>query len=311
MDLIIRLFVSVLINVVLCILAYLIEKRNSRIFIGNIESEYVVVQLPRYYFCISCVSIIISVILFFLVPHRSEPEFILKCVVSTIFFILGYLIYVGTLIWRIYIFLSKDYFIYRTTFGKKYKIFYRDCSSYNCDNNVLKLRTKGKRFFIDIKSENFQYFYEMLEENNVCTGEKYNSDKIIVKMSKGNFVAACICLLSSILFLAYMAMFPNETANLITYSFAMIFILLSFLLLLYTLVWKIEMPNDENYFLYRTMFGKTYVINYEDCNFPDKIGALLKITTQKRSFYIDTKAKNFETFLMTLKISKAIGKMKG
>lgn len=45
MDLIIRLFVSVLINVVLCMLAYLIEKRNSRIFIGNIEPEYVVVCL--------------------------------------------------------------------------------------------------------------------------------------------------------------------------------------------------------------------------------------------------------------------------
>lgn len=303
-----RLIGSVLINMVLVGLVYLIKKKNDKISIENVEKEQVTVRLPGAYLWLGCISIIMSVLLFFLVKSRFELEFILKCIVTAIFFFLGVLLFVGTLIWRIDIYTNNDFFLYRTVIGRKYKILYSDCKFYSCDNNMLKLKTKRKKFYIDTKSVNFQYFYEMLEENNVASIENSDSDKIIVKMSKGNFVAACFCLLFSILFLVYMLLFPNETANFFTYFIASVFILLSILLTMYTLMWKIEMINDKNYFVYKTTFGRTYVINYSDCNFPDKISNLFKLSTPKRTFYIDTKAKNFEIFIMTLKISKAIKK---
>lgn len=266
---IVRLIGAVLVNMILIGFVYLIQKKNDKI---SIEKEQITVRLPRAYLWLGYISIIMSVFFFFLIPSRMELEFILKCITTAIFFFLGVLLFVGTLVWRIDIYTNSDFFLYRTVIGRKYKISYNDCKFYSCDNYLLKLKTKRKKFYIDTKSVNFQYFYEMLEENNVTPVENSDSEKTVVKMSKGNFVAACLCLLFSVLFLVYMLLFPNETANFFTYFIASIFILLSILLIMYTLMWKIEMFNDKNYFVYRTMFGRTHVINYSDCNFPDKAG---------------------------------------
>lgn len=308
---IVRLIATILVNLVLFVLFFLIEKRNAKIQLENIEKEQIIVKLPRAYLWLGCVSAMVSVLFSFFVPSREGVEFLLKCVVVIGFFFMGILLSAGVLVWRIDVYTNKDFFLYRTVFGRKYKIFYSECKFNGFDSSTLKLRAKNKKFYIDIKAENFQYFYEMLEENKEVSSENNSPEKVVVKTSKANFAAACLFFLFSVFVLTCMTIFQNETADGFTYLLWSVFLLLSIFFIVYTLVWKIEMISDENYFKYRTMFGRTYIINYSDCNFSDKPSGIFKLKTPKRTFYIDAKAKNFETFFITLQISKAIRKKYG
>lgn len=91
------------------------------------------------------------------------------------------------------------------------------------------------------------------------------------------------------------------------------FILLFQVIVLGTLIWKIEIFKDQDYFIYRNIFGKKYKIRYDECKcYKDGLNTFTLYAIGKR-FFIDNKATNFYFLYSMLnkhKVKKIIPKKK-
>ena len=79
----------------------------------------------------------------------------------------GKTIIMAALIWKIDVFKSKDYFLYRTIFFRNYTIYYSDCICYEFKGNGICLKTSFKTFQIDGNATNFEFILAMLVKNKV------------------------------------------------------------------------------------------------------------------------------------------------
>lgn len=78
------------------------------------------------------------------------------------------------------------------------------------------------------------------------------------------------------------------------------FILLGVFLIAVTKIWKIEIFRHREYFLYRTAFCRVHKVQYSQCvSYEFKTNNLV-LKTEKRTFYVDNKATNFEFLLIML-----------
>jgi len=103
------------------------------------------------------------------------------------------------------------------------------------------------------------------------------------------------------IFSASMISFPNDTAVLWVVIGFWIFILLGLYIFVSSLIWKINIFKERDYFLYTNSFGIKYEIHYSNILFYKDGYNTLRIKTNKRMFFIDNKATNFEFLLAMLK----------
>lgn len=139
--------------------------------------------------------------------------------------------------------------------------------------------------------------------------EKHNSKEIIKNLTKEHIFIRLpnayiwigyldISFFSICLFL--MNYFPNDSSAIWVEVLFCLFILLGFVMIIVTKAWKIEIFRHKNYFLYQTVFFKTYTIKYNECIDYKWNENYLLLKTDKKKFYIDAKASNFEFLLSML-----------
>lgn len=168
MQIIIRIVVPALIPIIIGLLLSQIDKANSKEVEKNLTKEHIVIRLPKAYMWVGCLDIsvfaaFICVMTFF--PNDTAEVWVK--VLFGAFILLGAVLVLATLIWRIDIFRSESYFIYRASPFKSNKIQYSDCVSYKFVPNTLVLKTKEKTLQIDSHSTNLEFMLAMLTQHEI------------------------------------------------------------------------------------------------------------------------------------------------
>lgn len=136
--------------------------------------------------------------------------------------------------------------------------------------------------------------------------DKRNSDEIIKNLSKEHIIirlpkaylwVGCVEMSFTLMCLILMVLFQHdplfELVWIALFLFGAIIVELS-------MVWQIHVFRHEDYFIYRTIFGRNHRVRYEEC-VSYKFGTnnlILEIYNKK--IYIDSKATNFEFLLAML-----------
>lgn len=139
------------------------------------------------------------------------------------------------------------------------------------------------------------------KENRKASIESLAKDHVFIRLPRAYLWVASIDILFFLACILLMIYFPNDTVSVWVYMLFCLFISLGVLITVATLVWKVEVLQHENYFLIRTTFGRSHRIEYKDCLYYKFSSNYLVIKTNKKTFYIDINATNFEFLLATLK----------
>lgn len=133
-------------------------------------------------------------------------------------------------------------------------------------------------------------------------------EHIVVKLPKAYLWVGAFCTVFFVFITCAPFLFPDvsQSTDVWVIIIFLMFALVGAFLALEALVWRIEIFRNESYFLYRTVFFKTYKIQYGDC-ISYKIGDRtnsLKLKAGKKTFHIDCFSVNFDYFLDMLKQHK-------
>jgi hypothetical protein len=132
-------------------------KENNAEIIESIKNEHVIIHLPRNYKWIYLMFL--SVFLFNFVFWKG--------IGSGFFVLIGIYKVLEIYLWRIHIYSNDDYFIYVSSLGKKYKVYYSEIINYKDGRYYFEIKTSSKVFKIDSKATNFPYLITMLQKHEV------------------------------------------------------------------------------------------------------------------------------------------------
>jgi hypothetical protein len=167
-QVIIRVIILSVIPIIVGILLSYITKSNNNELLKKLSEEHLVIHLPKAYMWVGfAASSFFAICFFLMVWFPNGTGGIWVGILFWIFILLGIVIVVETLIWRIQIFRHEEYLIYRTSFGRTYRIQYKDFVYYKNGNNTLILRTNNKSFFVDNKATNFEFLMAMLTQHKI------------------------------------------------------------------------------------------------------------------------------------------------
>lgn len=159
----IRFLIPALIIFILGLLLLKNEKSNAKELVKNLSESCVVLRLPKMYFWLGVMGCVFLTMLFVLC---SLPKFELAIWSYVAFFFLGS-IFISLLLserlWKVEVFKDENYFIYRTSFGRKYKVSYNECIAYKNATNMFVIKTQRKTFYVDIHSRNFEFLASRVE----------------------------------------------------------------------------------------------------------------------------------------------------
>ena len=168
MQIMVRIITPILIAIIVGVLFSRIDKSNSEELIKNLTREHVEIHLPKVYFWIGLLVVAVfstfCFIMFFF-PNGTEAWWV--WVIFIIFILGGFYIIFESLFFKIDIFKSKDYFVYKDFFVKTQKIYYCDCISYNRNANAFVIKTTRNKISMDIHSVNIEILMAMLSKKNV------------------------------------------------------------------------------------------------------------------------------------------------
>ena len=168
MKILIRILITTLIYAVVGFLFSLTAKSNDKEALENLKKEHIVVKLPRIGLWVGYLGVgVFSILCFFMARTTKETIYLWEWIVVAIFILLSVFLIVSTLVWKIDIFRSEDYFIRRSSFFRTHKIFYSDCVSYKVKKNGVIIKTKGRSFSITSLASNIEFFMAMLVQHGV------------------------------------------------------------------------------------------------------------------------------------------------
>ena len=124
-----------------CLLFYLIKKSGDREVAPLLTKGYIVVRHQKIYFWIGVSSMAFWSFLLYhsiFVQNGSEEWWVFLCIVSAD--LLSILYTINAIMWRIYVFKNKNFFIYRSWF-KTYKIKYSNCLWYKAKGSFVVIKT--------------------------------------------------------------------------------------------------------------------------------------------------------------------------
>ncbi|MBP5618640.1 MAG: hypothetical protein J6X61_05810 [Clostridia bacterium] len=153
---------------VVSVIFLLIRIHNYKEVVKNLEEEHVVIRLPRACFWVGYVdACLCSVMILFMSLYPNETVAAWEYVLCAFFACVGVVMIVAERTWRIDVFRSEDYFLYKNYLRRPRKIRYADCVNYEFKPNFIILRTKAKTYRIEPKATNIEYLIVLLNEHEV------------------------------------------------------------------------------------------------------------------------------------------------
>jgi fatty acid desaturase len=134
-----------------------------------------------------------------------------------------------------------------------------------------------------------------------------DKDEFIVRLPK---LYAWIGVIATILFLTFfvaMLIFPNGTGGFWVNVVFFGFVLFCGVFASGAIAWKIKVNINNDFFIYRTFFWRTYQIRYLDINKVRSTSYFLYLKFGNKRFFIDGTAYNFELFKSMLEKWKIVG----
>lgn len=168
MQFIIRAIIPALIPIILGFFLSHMDRSNRKETIKNITREHIVIRLPKAYLWIGCLDISFFITCLFLMtwfPNDTTTAWV--WMVFLLFVLIGAAIVFKTQIWKIDIFRSENYFLYRGWLFRTYRILFSDCVKYRFGANTLILETKERTFHIDTHATNFEFLLAILVQHKV------------------------------------------------------------------------------------------------------------------------------------------------
>ena len=293
-DVIIRVVITVLIVISLDLLLAIILRTKDDAKIKNSSEEHIVIRLPKAYLWIGLICFAFFAMFFTFAITSGQENSYWVCPSFALFALMGLFIAVETKIWKIEIFRNYDFFIYRTAFLRTYKIFYSDCKGFKLNDNYLTLKTHNKTFLIDRHSMDSEFFQEMLSRYKIKE-ENSTKEHIVIRLPNANLFGGLICFVVFTICFIFTISYWQKDSYWASPLFAFM-ALTGLLLAIETRIWKIEVFRNDDFFIYRTVFFKTYKIFYSDCNILKRSNIYLTLKVHNKTFFIDTKSKNFKFF---------------
>lgn len=125
-------------------------------------------------------------------------------------------------------------------------------------------------------------------------------DHILIRLPRAYLWVGCLEASLFTGFLVWMACFPNGTGSSWVFVLFSLGALSGIGIMVITMVWKIEIFRQEDYFLLRTVTLKTHKIPYCQClSFQLKTNSLT-LKTSQGTFSVDCYATNFEILIAML-----------
>jgi magnesium-transporting ATPase (P-type) len=152
-GIIFRALAVAVIPAILGIITSSIYKHNSDELMKNLKKEHIVIRLPKAYRWIGVTDTIFSCFLVFMM-HLTKQDALWADLLGFVFLLMGIFIVTITFTWKIDIFCSRDYFIYRSMAGRTHRLEYKDIIQYVDKGDVYVLETKNKKFYVDVKATN-------------------------------------------------------------------------------------------------------------------------------------------------------------
>ena len=139
-------------------------KEIKRVPIKKLTDKHIVIRTRKLEKWITVVSVFLlcAILIPFVLVNRetASKQELMICILVIIISICFAVFEI--VIWRIDLFADEDYFLLRTIPFKTHKIYYDDCIYYKMGSNFLTLKTKKRKFYIAILSQNFDYLKELL-----------------------------------------------------------------------------------------------------------------------------------------------------
>lgn len=166
-----------LIQIILFVMFYYIGKNNDKEILKNIDKEHVIIKYPKAYIWVGIADILFcSVFLFLMIFYPNGTESWWVFVGFGFFDLLGLAIFLNAIMWKIDVFKSKDYFLYRPLF-KTYKIKYDDCLWYKYEYLNSKIKTIKQTIHIEMGITNLEYLLAMLDKHKIKELKKETQKK--------------------------------------------------------------------------------------------------------------------------------------
>ena len=129
--------------------------------------------------------------------------------------------------------------------------------------------------------------------------ENLQKEHIVIKFPAVYLVVGCTTVVIFSFLLVLLCCYPNDTVTIWVLLAFGVFDLLGIFLITSTLLWRIDVFREKPFFRYRTVFGKTYYIPYDDCIqcVSKTSGHILKTRTKR--IFLDAHAENMP-FLLAL-----------
>ena len=166
-QVLVRLLTPALISLALwACFSFVIKEQTKEL--GKKPDKMFVVHLPKAYFwtgTICTICFCLFLVLAILFPNGTATWWVYIGI--TAFVLLGIFIIWSSKVWAIWVYKNTNYFVYRTCFGKRYKILYHECLSFKLGENSLVLRTEKRCFIVDVMSINLEHFVYELRQNKV------------------------------------------------------------------------------------------------------------------------------------------------
>lgn len=145
---------------------------------------------------------------------------------------------------------------------------------------------------------------KIAKENDAELMKNLKEEHITIHYSVAYRWVGIVCAIFFLCLIIFMTVFPNGSAELWVYLVFSLFVILGLYLILESYLWKIKVNKREDYYDLISSFGRKYRVFYAEI-IHYKVGDnFIKIKTNKKVFYVDTKALNLEYLLQMLKKNK-------
>ena len=144
-------------------------------------------------------------------------------------------------------------------------------------------------------------FVYIRKNNKSESTEELSDNHIVVTLPKMYLVIGCIDILFFGICIFLSILKPNGTATVWVWIEFGIFMLLGAVIVWVTVIWKIDIFRNENYFIYRTAFGNVLKIRYDECKQYELKENTMILKTVQKNLYMDMFAKNSDVFLSILR----------
>ena len=145
-------------------------------------------------------------------------------------------------------------------------------------------------------------FCSIYKSNTKELLKNLSAERFVLRLPKAYMWVFIVGALTNGIFLLIMEFFPNGTEAGWVYAIFSIFGIFCAFFALYTLTWKLECFRNEDFFIYRPLFGKGRKIFYRDVEFYriETISSGIIIKTKTGRFTLDPNVTNMEFFLAAL-----------